>query len=518
MAEKEFACLDLGLEFIPVVAFLDILLTESKRLVIDVLLYVVQEFVDEAVNAFDGNGFLGERIPACNFDCACLQVASSHCEAYRNALVILGGDSRLRPADLAKVANEKSNRLAVFGNEAYVAALGGVTLRRPLTGESVRTADGKVKTDLTETPAYRLSSAKDRFWDLYRSANLFPGLFRSRDGFLAPRIVKANPQDRDWRVSDLGYAARYRDATYIETPDPFAVCDRYRKEGFKTEALKGQGWGSSPKTDEDLYLRNAAQSEDNSLRRLSLLFADWGVPAGAKVFRRALYTKPYEMFEPVAQYNVLGPFPCPVGDNSEYMVDTVDFPVEAGKGGMPGKYAEEMAVAGDVQPNPRFHPQHLTYLESTPQDLRFLDWRPVVKSRADGYVDYATASPLIAAQSFCTCYCVGFLKRRTAGEITVRFGVDWRGKIWVNGKPFDPVYGGHKDEGSVIYEHVKVNAGDNVITVKAGCGQSVKAFWLNVSHEPQEGEIVRDRVPELDDVSLYESANIRFDPYEYVYW
>jgi hypothetical protein len=47
---------------------------------------------------------------------------------------------------------------------------------------------------------------------------------------------------------------------------------------------------------------------------------------------------------------------------------------------------------------------------------------------------------------------------------------------------------------------------------------SAKTFWLNVSHEPQEGEVVRSRVPELDGVELYESANTRFDPYEYVYW
>ena len=100
----------------------------------------------------------------------------------------------------------------------------------------------------------------------------------------------------------------------------------------------------------------------------------------------------------------------------------------------------------------------------------------------------------------------------------MRFGVDWRGKIWVNGKAFDPIYGGHKDEGSVIYKDVPVKAGDNYITVKAGCGQSVKAFWLNISHEPQPGETVRERVPELDKVELYESANPYFDPYEYIYW
>jgi hypothetical protein len=32
------------------------------------------------------------------------------------------------------------------------------------------------------------------------------------------------------------------------------------------------------------------------------------------------------------------------------------------------------------------------------------------------------------------------------------------------------------------------------------------------------GEVVRTQVPELDDIELYESANPRFDPYEYVYW
>ena len=206
-------------------------------------------------------------------------------------------------------------------------------------------------------------------------------------------------------------------------------------------------------------------------------------------------------------------------------------------GGPSGAEAEAMAVRGDVQPNPRFYPEGLVYLNETPADLRFVDWRPVAKSREDGFVDYSTAHPLIAAQAFCTCYCVGFLPRRTDGEVTVRFGVDWRGKIWINGKPFDPIYGGHKDEGSVIYEHVKLWGmppagtdlakfdrehgtfdGKNVFTIKAGCGMSAKTFWLNVSHEPQEGEVVRSRVPELDGVELYESANTRFDPYEYVYW
>ena len=343
-------------------------------------------------------------------------------------------------------------------------------------------------------------------------AGVGPSLLRWRDALEVTRFKGA----RGFEVCGEGLFAIRGDRLFFDATDPFQACDRYRTDGGKAAVLARGGWGSRPTGEKDLYLRNASQSEDNHLRRLAVVFGNLGVGAREDIVARALYTKPAEQYEPVAQYNVLGPWPSEK-DDDHYMVDTI-FPVDESKGGDSGAFAEEMAIKGDVQPNPRFFPKGLHYLDETPPDLRFLDWRPVVKSRADGYVDYATAHPLIAAQSFCTCYCVGFLKRRTAGEITIRFGVDWRGKIWVNGKAFDPVYGGHKDEGSVIYEHVPVRAGDNVITVKAGCGQNVKAFWLNVSHEPQPGEVERASVPALDGVELYESANPRFDPYEYVYW
>lgn len=321
----------------------------------------------------------------------------------------------------------------------------------------------------------------------------------------------------------------------IDQLDPFQAGDRYRAGDGKAAKIAAGGWGMIPKDEKDLFLRNASQSEDNFMRRYAIVLNGWGVGAGEKVFARSLYTKPAQAYDPIAQYNVLGPWPS-AQDDDHYMVDTI-FPVDASKGGTDGAEAEAMAIRGDVQPNPRFYPQGLTYLSETPADLRFLDWRPVAKSRADGFVDYSTAHPLIAAQAFATCYCVGFLPRRTDGEITIRFGVDWRGKIWVNGKAFDPIYGGHKDEGSMIYEHVKVWGmpppgtdlkkfdkehgtfdGKNVISIKAGCGQSAKTFWLNVSHELQEGEVVRTAVPELDAVALYETANVQFDPYEYVYW
>ena len=466
---------------------------------------------------------------------------------YTNVVFLVGSDSKVSPKELARHCELGDNRIGVFGCDRYVRELGGVSFAREITGAVSYSEDGRAATNLSTRLAYRLARPDDRVMGDLRRAGCHAGLVRFRDGFEASKLKLKDSHDQLWRLSETGYAAFYAGAkdakgkpavnTYIEMPDVFSVCDRYREIGFKTEALRGQGWGSAPKDDKDLLLRNAAESEDNSLRRWALLLDSWNVRPGEAVVRRSLYTRPYEQFEPLAQYNVLGPFPCPKGDNSEYMVDTVDFPVDKNAGGMPGRMAEEMAIAGDVQPNPRFHPEGLAYLDSTPRDLRFLDWRPVVKSAPDGHVDLREV-PLIAAQSFQTSYAVGFLSRETDGEITLRFGVDWRGKVWVNGKEVAKTYGGTKDEGSIIVKDIPVFAkpdlsgealqafdkehgtfdGRNVISVKVGSGMSAAAFYLNVTREARPGEVRRTVIPELKDVDLYESANPGFDPYEYVYW
>ena len=318
----------------------------------------------------------------------------------------------------------------------------------------------------------------------------------------------------------------------FDSIDPLQACDRY---GDKAAEIAHGGWGRVPKGEKDLLLRNASQSEDNALRRLALMLGNCGVGAGGALLGRTLYTKPSVDFEPIAQYNVLGPWPS-LADDSAYMVDgTVDgkpgpFPVDPAKKGDSGATAEEMAIRGDVQPNPRFRPLHLDF-SGQPAELDFIDWRPVAKSNPDGLVEYSKAHPLIAAQSFCTCYCVGYLPRETDGEITLRFGVDWRGKVWVNGKEVCKTYGGAKDEGSIVVEHIPVYAmsnkddarhgtfdGRNVITVKAGCGQGAKVFYLNVSREQKPGELKRRSNPAYDGVEVYFSRNPKFDPYEYVYW
>ena len=360
-------------------------------------------------------------------------------------------------------------------------------------------------------------------------ADVGPSLLRWRDEVSMLRLGPA----RGWTVSEGGeFALSPTKSILFDSVDPFQACDRY---GEKTADIAHGGWGRVPAGEKDLLLRNASQSEDNALRRLALTLGNWRVGAGAAQLGRALYTRPAVAFEPIAQYNVLGPWPSPK-DDSAYMVDGIvdgkpgPFPVDPDKKGDSGATAEEMAIRGDVQPNPRFRPLHLDF-SSQPKDFDFIDWRPVAKSNPDGLVEYAKADALIAAQSFCTCYCVGYLPRETDGEITLRFGIDWRGKVWVNGKEVCKTYGGAKDEGSIVVEHIPVYGmankddakhgtfdGKNVVTVKAGCGQGAKVFYLNVSKEILPGELVRKDNPAYDGVSLYATRNPGFDPYEYVYW
>ena len=96
----------------------------------------------------------------------------------------------------------------------------------------------------------------------------------------------------------------------------------------------------------------------------------------------------------------------------------------------------------------------------------------------------------------------------------LRIKVDDGGALWVNGR--NVPFAGLEANPSAL--KAALAKGPNVIAVKVGSGQSAAAFYLNVTRETRPGEVVRTLVPELQDCSLYESANPGFDPYEYVYW
>jgi len=325
----------------------------------------------------------------------------------------------------------------------------------------------------------------------------------------------------------------------FDATDPFALCDRYRAgaDAKVANTAAAGGWGICPANEKDLYLRSAAQTEENDLRRFSLVLGNLGVGAGEKVFMRTLYAKPFvgrgpigeglldgtsEALGSIGHVNVLGPWPCPAGD-WEKTLDTI-FEVEKNITGDSGDTAEKMAIAGDVQPNPRFHPVGVTYPASMPSDLRFIDWRPTWNSHPSGVlaIDWMPSPTVFSTP--CAWYAVGYLPRTKDCTVSLRFQTKYAGKVWINGKEVArstddkpvtaegiPLYAeGHKGDGTF--------EGRNVISMKIVSGPGSKNFRLQVSAEPSDQDAFRDRDPELDKVPLVETANPYFDPYEYVYW
>lgn len=362
-----------------------------------------------------------------------------------------------------------------------------------------------------------------------RDVRVFEGVGGSLLRWREPLEVGRLSGGSGWTLAGEGLFAAKGESVVIDAVDPFQLCDRYRKtKDAKALVTRANGgWGIQPQTDEDLYLRSVAQSEENDLRRIALILHNLGARAGEKTFARSLYADPCPggteaNLKAVGHFNVLGPWPCGKGD-FEKTLDQI-YPVEEGVMGDTGEKAEEMARAGDVQPNPRFHPIGAIYKETLPPDLRFIDWRPGWQQQPTGImsIDWMTAPARFVPP--CAWYAVGYLPRREDGTISLKFSTATAGKVWVNGREVCrsvnnsqasvddvPVYAnGHQGDGTF--------EGVNVISVKIVTEKNPKLFNLLVSRELSATAKKRQRVKELEGIELYETANPQFDPYEYIYW
>ena len=327
-----------------------------------------------------------------------------------------------------------------------------------------------------------------------------------------------------------GLFAETADGKWVfDMVNPFQLCDRYRKTADqKTIDTKASGgWGVSPQSEEDLYLRSAAQTEENDLRRVALMLGNLGVRAGAKTFARSIYASPcpggvMNGMLPIGRCNVLGPWPCEK-DQAEKELDRI-FPVQKDVIGDSGELAEEMTIRGDAQPNPRFHPVGVQFNKGVPNDLRFVDWRPTWFAQQTGMfcIDWMPSSAAFVAP--CVWYAIGRLPRSFDSTAAFRFQCKDAGKLWVNGKEVArsvnnqivevkdvPVYAnGHQGDG--VFEGV------NVVSMKIVTYSYPKQFMLQISREQEPASRYRKAVPELDEVDLYVTVNPQFDPYEYIYW
>jgi len=431
-------------------------------------------------------------------------------EGKAEGFVLVGKDSALTEKALAdRLA--KNAGYAVVANDGFAASAGFGLVKETTVRKTLDAKTGKWTESVEPKLAYRFTPNLGRY-----SSGTFAGMsrawFRDRAGTPATKLV-ASDATKAWKLESCGFFANAANG-YLDMVDPFAGADVYRPESGKVTG--NDRWGGALGGERDVLFRNAVQSEENHLRRWSHFFASWGVYASTNLLARALYTRPKTAYDTIAEYNYLGPWPCN-NDDSKYLIDTEDFPVDPKAGGDTGAEAERMAIAGDTQPNPRFHPLGLEYPADRKAEDRYLDWRPTIRPKADGMVDLREV-PFLSAQSFQTTYLVGYLEREQSGNVTVRFGIDWRGKVWVNGQEILKTYAGGKDPGSIVVRDVPLKAGRNVFTVKAGSGQAGCFFYLDFTKEVKSTDVSRRNIPALNAVDLYDADNPVFDPYNYVYW
>ena len=240
---------------------------------------------------------------------------------------------------------------------------------------------------------------------------------------------------------------------------------------------------------------NAQRLDGAKVRRLYARLLTGGVSPndGGKMsaaLRKALHQSGLARFEPLPAVHLLGPFSAGK-DDSRLMLDTVW-----------SKEGEKMAIEGDFNPNILF---------PLPQGGK-ADWRPMLSPNAEGVFDIEGVYP---PTSFPVAYATCRLVRKRAGRVIMRFGMDWRAKIWCNGKEvFRSERGAPRQPRFEIA--LPLNAGENVLAFKVGAGSVGFKMTALVESERSEGEPPPD--PELDVMTLYTDSIPGFDPWEFTYW
>ena len=239
--------------------------------------------------------------------------------------------------------------------------------------------------------------------------------------------------------------------------------------------------------------RTCAYAEEHVDRLYARVMTNLGFPPDAKVARRAFYQAGVAPFQPLPSVYVLGPFAT--GKDDEEIIGKVW--CEEG---------EKMTVSGDFNPNIDFPlPQGGT-----------CNWRPTLDPDSSGCFDFRTLGGKFESASFPCTYAIATVNRKTAGEAVLKFGVDWRARIWVNGEEvFATQMGAHYPKFAV---KVNLRKGDNVISFKIGAGRTSNKFWALLEGESSRaGRTASD--PELDGLNVYADRVVpAFDPYEFTFW
>lgn len=232
-----------------------------------------------------------------------------------------------------------------------------------------------------------------------------------------------------------------------------------------------------------------ALSTQRGLQLYALLLGNLGVKPDPLTARRLLHRKGADSFAPLKYFHVLGPFQASK-DDVKAKLDTV----------FPG---EDMAIAGDFNPNPRF---------KLPQGGE-TDWRPTITSDADGLVDLQKLFPGV---SHAVTYSICEFERAKEGDAILKFGVDWYSEIWCDGNlVFRCDQGAHRYKFDI---RLHLKKGVNYLTFKVGSGVSGNNFRAKLSTEAR-ADATSQNDPELDNLSLYDERLLPgWDPYTFYFW
>lgn len=210
----------------------------------------------------------------------------------------------------------------------------------------------------------------------------------------------------------------------------------------------------------------------------------------AKALRRALHQSGRAEFSPLPAMHVLGPFSAGK-DDSRLILDTPW-----------SRQGEAMAIAGDFNPNIEF---------TLPQGGK-ANWRTMLSPTREGVFDFDTLFPPV---SFPVAYAICRVVRRQAGDAILRFGMDWRARVWCNAREvFRSESGAPRMPRFEI--RLPLKAGENILSFKIGAGRCGFQMTGLLEAEHPENEPPPD--PEIDSISLYGASVPGFDPWEFVYW
>lgn len=244
-------------------------------------------------------------------------------------------------------------------------------------------------------------------------------------------------------------------------------------------------YAQSTNSDDVARVKTLVNSEENILRYYASLLRNLGVAPAEKLAKRQLVCAGESPLRPLPGMHILGPYNV-FKDNSKLMLDTLF-------------EGEKYAVAGDFNPNIEFKlPQGGT-----------ANWRPFLIPDDSGKF---ALSDFVRGNDYGVYYAICRVTRKKAGEAILKFGCDWRAKIWLNGAPvFRSERGSHNPSFEI---RLKMKEGENILSFKIGSGrQSAMMIGLLEAERMTENRI------DVGDLRYYRyGGSKRVDSYLFFYW